>query len=217
MGFQFSVFSFQFSVFSFQFSVFSFQFSVFSFQFSVFSFQFSVFSVSSFQRLFQPDLRVAGVEDLTLPRIGQLGLDALLLDADCTLKRYGSAHCTPKAAAWLAEMRAGGIGLCLVSNGLGRRIRDFAATVELPFVANAWKPLPCGCRRALRKMGFSPGRTAMVGDQVFADVMAGRLAGLTTILVAPIHPEEEPWFTQLKRPLERWVLGQTEKGLGIGN
>ena len=39
----------------------------------------------------------------------------------------------------------------------------------------------------------------MVGDQLFADILAGRLAGLTTFLVEPIHPEEEPWFTRLKR------------------
>jgi predicted HAD superfamily phosphohydrolase YqeG len=41
---------------------------------------------------------------------------------------------------------------------------------------------------------------------VFADVMAARAAGLRSILVRPIHPEEEPWFTRLKRPLERLVM-----------
>ena len=46
----------------------------------------------------------------------------------------------------------------------------------------------------------------MVGDQIFADVMAGRLAGLTTILVRPIQPNEEPWFARMKRPLERVVM-----------
>ena len=46
----------------------------------------------------------------------------------------------------------------------------------------------------------------MVGDQIFADVMAGRLAGIRSILVDPIHPEEEPWFTRLKRLPERFVL-----------
>ena len=46
----------------------------------------------------------------------------------------------------------------------------------------------------------------MVGDQVFADVLAGRLAGIKCILVRPIHPEEEPWFTRIKRPPERLWL-----------
>jgi len=157
-------------------------------------------------RWFTPDYRVSKVEALSLDLLRQWGIGYLLLDADCTLKRYRCPEVTPEVAAWLAEMRAGGVGLCLVSNGHGRRIGQFAECLGLPFVAKAMKPLPRGCRAALRKMAFPPDRTAMVGDQVFADVMAGRLAGLKTILVDPIHPEEEPWYTRLKRPAEGWVL-----------
>jgi uncharacterized protein len=159
-------------------------------------------------RCLLPHLRVARVQDLTLPRLQAMGIDALLLDADCTLKRYGCEQCEPAVTAWLAELRAGGVGLCLVSNGLGPRIGRFANHLGLPFVARALKPLPLGCWRAVRTMGFQRARTAMVGDQLFADVLAGRLAGLTTILVDPIHPEEEPWFTRLKRGPERFLLAR---------
>ena len=106
----------------------------------------------------------------------------------------------PQAAVWLAELHAAGIGVCLVSNGIGRRIEPLAASLGLPYVAQALKPLPWGCRLALRKMAFPPAKTAIVGDQIFADILAGRLAGLKTILVTPIHPEEEPWFTRLNAP-----------------
>ena len=165
-------------------------------------------------RLLQPHFHVAGVQELTLPRLRALGLDALLLDADCTLKRYGSEECVPEAAAWLADLKAGGIGLCLVSNGRTARIARFAGSVGLAFEARAMKPLPWACRRAVRRLGFNPARTAMVGDQLFADVLAGRLAGLTTILVDPIHPEEEPWFTRAKRRPERWMIRRMRIGGG---
>jgi uncharacterized protein len=157
-------------------------------------------------KLFSPQLRVERVWELSPERLAELGLKSLLLDVDCTLTRY---HCTtvgPEVAAWLAELRTAEIGLCLVSNGLRPRIEQVAKELGLPFVARALKPLPLGCWRAMRSLGFSRQQTAMVGDQLFADVMAGRLAGLLTILVRPIHPEEEPWFTRLKRPLERWLL-----------
>ena len=157
-------------------------------------------------RLLTPHLRIASVLELTPERLRGMGLQSLLLDADGTLKRYRSPGCAPGVGQWLDTMRRAGFGLCLVSNGLGERIGRFAEVVGLPFVAKAMKPLPAGCRRALRKMGFQRDSTAIVGDQVFADVLAGHLAGLTTILVDPIHPEEEPWFTRLKRPPERWLL-----------
>jgi HAD superfamily phosphatase (TIGR01668 family) len=157
-------------------------------------------------RLLVPHLRVESVCDLTLDRLRQLDLQALLLDVDCTLKRYREEMVSPAVAAWLEQLRASGIGLCLVSNGLGRRIRRLAQALDLPFVAKAWKPLPFGCRSAVRKLGFPTARTAMVGDQLFADVIAARLAGLTSILVRPIRPEEEPWFTRLKRGPESYLL-----------
>jgi HAD superfamily phosphatase (TIGR01668 family) len=157
-------------------------------------------------RFFAPSYHVRSVSELTPPRLAAMGLEALLVDADSTLKHYTSEECLPEAAAWLADLRAGGIGLCLISNGRQRRIERFAASIGLPFVAKAFKPLPHSCRNAVRKMGFQPARTAIVGDQLFADVLAGRLVGLATILVDPIHPEQEHWFTRLKRRPERWLV-----------
>jgi len=163
-------------------------------------------------RFLSPHLRLENVCQLSLHRLRNLGLDALLLDVDCTLKRYRDEEVTPDVGAWLDELRTGGIGLCLVSNGLGGRVRRFAEKLDLPFVSKALKPFPFGCRAAVRKMKFQPSRTAMVGDQLFADVMAARLAGLTSILVRPIHPEEEPWFTRLKRVPERCLLRRMDLG-----
>jgi HAD superfamily phosphatase (TIGR01668 family) len=159
-------------------------------------------------RLLVPHLRLQTVCQLTLARLGDLGLEALLLDVDCTLKRFRDERPAAEVVAWLEELRRGGIGLCLVSNGLDGRVRRFAEKLDLPYVSTALKPFPLGCRAALRKMKFPPERTAMVGDQVFADVMAARLAGLMSILVRPIHPEDEPWFTRLKRGPERYLLGR---------
>jgi HAD superfamily phosphatase (TIGR01668 family) len=135
-----------------------------------------------------------------------MGINAVLLDVDCTLKSYRDAEVAPEVKAWLEELQASGIGVCLVSNGRHSRIGRFARTLGLPFVSKAYKPFPFGCRRAVRQEAFDPRRTAMIGDQIFADIPAGRLAGLTSILVRPIRPEEEPWFTRLKRPLERLML-----------
>jgi uncharacterized protein len=181
---------------------------VYGIWFFIFHFSFFIFHLFFMFRFLTPHHRITSVLELTPQRLRGLGLHFLLLDADCTLKRYGSEECAPGVAEWLDSLQQAGFGLCLVSNGLGERIGRFAQRVGLPYEARALKPLPIGCRKAVRKMGFSRERTAMVGDQVFADIMAGRLAGLTTILVEPIHPEDEPWFTRLKRGPERWLLAR---------
>ena len=157
-------------------------------------------------RFIAPHLRVETVLDLDVDRLRRLEIDSLLLDVDCTLKRYTDRTVSDDVADWLKNLQAAEIGLCLVSNGLGKRIEEFAQAVRLPFVAKACKPLPGGCLRAVKQMGFDRRRTAIVGDQLFADIMAGRLAGLTAILVRPIHPEEEHWYTRVKRPPEKLLL-----------
>ena len=156
--------------------------------------------------LVTPHIRVDNVRELTPERLQQWGLRALLLDVDCTLTRYRRGQVPPEVVAWLEAVRASGVGLCLVSNGRGGRIRRCAEQLGLPCVARAMKPLPWGVRSGMRKLHSVPAETAIVGDQLFADVMAGRLAGVRSILVRPIHPEEEPWFTRLKRLPERYVL-----------
>jgi uncharacterized protein len=165
-------------------------------------------------RCLTPHLRVESVLDLTVQRLRDLGLEALLLDADCTLKRYGTASCAPDVEGWIQGLQEAGLRLCLVSNGHGRRIGQFAESLGLPFVAHACKPLPLGVTAAMHKLGTARPHTAMVGDQVFADVMAGRLAGVYTILVRPLGPEEEPWFTRLKRRPEALVLRRMDAAAG---
>jgi HAD superfamily phosphatase (TIGR01668 family) len=170
-------------------------------------------------RLATPHYRVSGVEELTIERLREWGLRWLLLDVDCTLKRYRHSDPTPAVLAWIDQARAAGIGLCLVSNGMGGRIGRLAERLGLPWVAKAMKPLPRGVRAAMEKLQAEPSETAMVGDQLFADIMAGRLAGIRTILVKPMHPEEEPWFTRLKRWPERVLLrriGRSSKNGGTG-
>jgi predicted HAD superfamily phosphohydrolase YqeG len=48
-------------------------------------------------------------------------------------------------------------------------------------------------------------QVAVVGDQVFTDVLGGNLAGAYTVLVRPIS-QKELGYTRLVRRLERLIL-----------
>ena len=157
-------------------------------------------------RSFRPDWYARRVTDISPTWLAAHGLDSLLLDADCTLKCYRNPAPEPGVMEWLDTLRAANVRLIIVSNGLGGRIRDFADRVNLPVVFRAMKPRPHGLLRAMRKLDTSPDRTAIAGDQIFADIAAGRRAQVVTILVEPLAPEEEHWYTRLKRPLERRLI-----------
>lgn len=156
--------------------------------------------------LFRPDYYAASVHEITVQWLQSHQLDTLLLDADNTLKRYHNPEPEPGVEVWLAELRQAGIRLCIVSNGLGPRIQQFANLLKLPVVCKALKPRPTGLRRAMELLGAAPAQTAMAGDQIFADIAAGRNAEVTTIFVEPIAPQDEHWYTRIKRPCERWLI-----------
>ncbi len=162
-------------------------------------------------RIFQPHLRVENVTELTPELLWEHGIRSLLLDVDCTLKHYFSSELPPDVSRWLESMKRAGFPICLISNGRSARIGKFAESVGLPYIGSAMKPLPCACRKGMKRMGFDKKSTAMVGDQVFSDVLAGKFAGVFTILVTPLGPEHEPWFARMKRPFEKLVLDSVEK------
>lgn len=156
--------------------------------------------------VFYPHYRVNSVVELTPEWLRQINVENLLLDVDCTLKCYSNQEPTLEVLDWLNSLKDSGFKMCLLSNGVGGRIKQFANLVELPFIAKACKPLPRGCYRAFKEHNFEPSNTILVGDQIFADIMAGRLANIRTVLVTPILPEQEHWFTRIKRPFEKIIL-----------
>ena len=135
----------------------------------------------------------------------------LLLDVDCTLKYYKSRTILPEIVAWLKCKQEQRFPICLLSNGRRRRIQPLADELDLPFLAPAYKPFPSSCRKAMQLLYVDPRFTALIGDQVFTDVVAANLAGIRSILVKPLCPQEEPFFARVKRPLERFVLRIYEK------
>jgi HAD superfamily phosphatase (TIGR01668 family) len=157
----------------------------------------------------QPNLILDSVQDITPELLQRYELRSLLLDVDSTLKRYRATEIPPEIVQWIKSLQETGIGCCVLSNGRVHRIRPLAEQMDIPLIAPAMKPFPFGCWTAIKTRGFDPKSTAMVGDQVFADILAGKFAKIFTILVTPIHPEEERLYTRMKRPLEKWVLRKT--------
>ncbi|MDR7556499.1 MAG: YqeG family HAD IIIA-type phosphatase [Armatimonadota bacterium] len=161
--------------------------------------------MSRLWRLLAPRHRVSGVAALSPALLRAWGIDAVMLDLDNTLVPWGADAPPPDVVAWLATLRQAGIAACLVSNSLSGRVRRAARLLGLPVAAGRFKPSAAKLRRALAIMGTAPARTAMVGDQLFTDVLAGNRLGVPTILVAPLSPRE-PWRVRLVRALERRVL-----------
>ena len=117
--------------------------------------------------------------------VGAIDLDALRA-AGCwrcwststtrCLPRDTSAF-TPEALAFAARVRDSGMRACLVSNNWHARVHGAAEELGFELVPRALKPLPFAFRKALRLLGAAPGEAAVIGDQLFTDVLGGNLVG----------------------------------------
>ena len=67
------------------------------------------------------------------------------------------------------------------------------------------KPLPFGFWRALKRLGSERKNTAIVGDQIFTDIVGGNCVGLKTVLLTPIQLETSLRF-RIKRKIESYVI-----------
>jgi HAD superfamily phosphatase (TIGR01668 family) len=155
--------------------------------------------------LFYPTIMRKRVSDITPEVLKGLGVRALLLDVDNTLTTHNNPVPDSDALEWLAEMQKAGILVCLASNNRMRRVRPFAKSLGADYVANACKPLPVGFFRAARRLRLPAKAFAVVGDQIFTDILGGNLFGAKTLLLEPIEFETGPFF-RLKRKLEKGIL-----------
>ncbi len=156
--------------------------------------------------LFYPTIYRRRITDVTVERLQALGVRGVLLDVDNTLTTHDNPHLETAVTAWLEAMREAGFALTVVSNNSEERVRPFAQKIGLGYQAKAAKPLPCGYRRAAKKLGLSAKECVAIGDQIFTDILGANLAGMPCVLLEPIQPETKQKFIVFKRRVERVLL-----------
>ena len=158
----------------------------------------------------QPDFTALCYRDLRADFFKERGIRVLLLDIDNTLAPYEQPEPDGQICAWLAELAEAGIQTAFLSNNHGPRVELFNKTLERPCRYNAHKPLARRGKELMRSLGGDESCTAMMGDQVFTDVLVARAMGVRAILVPPIKDKTDA-LTRFKRFLERGVLRRYHK------
>ena len=139
--------------------------------------------------------------DITPRRLKSLGIKALLLDVDNTLAIYHTDVPVDGVMQWIEQMRDSGIDLHILSNAKPKRLTRFANNVGLPYFYMSMKPLPFKTNRAIKALGRQKSEVAIVGDQLFTDIMCANLCDIRSFWVDIFQPEDKASF-RLKRKIE---------------
>ena len=156
--------------------------------------------------LFRATRYVASLPLVSIDELVESGVRLVLLDRDNTCVPRDTKVPPAAVMEWLDRARSAGLTLCMVSNNFhSDQVRGSAEQMGMDVVDHAMKPLPFALRRAMRMEGYAPRETVMIGDQVFTDVVAGKLAGVRTVLVRP-QSRKDLWYTHVFRVFERLAL-----------
>lgn len=154
---------------------------------------------------FLPNQYQSGVDRVNLASLKKLGKSGLLVDIDNTLCKDNAMKAEPFAASFIRRAKAEGFSVCLMSNNGQARVEPIGKILDCPALYKAGKPGRAAYEKAAGMIGKTTAECVMIGDQLFTDIYGGNRAGMYTVLVRPIDPEEI-FQIRLKRPFEKIIL-----------
>ncbi len=153
-----------------------------------------------------PDLHVGSITQVPLPTLWAQGVRVLFVDLDNTLLAWGQGEVSEPVRAWVEKAKQLGFQVLIVSNaGTRARVTKVAQALGIQGIAAAWKPRRFVFRRYLEWLRLSPQQAAMIGDQLFTDVLGAKRTGMKAILVEPLT-ERRFVMGRIQRPLELLAL-----------
>lgn len=161
--------------------------------------------------LFKADFAFWRVTEITPEFLHKNNIKGLLLDLDNTLTTHDNPVPGEGVLEWIDSMNQAGIKLVIVSNNHPPRVKPFADMLGLDFISEGKKPLSCGFNRAQKQMGIPFSQLAVVGDQIYTDILGANLKRVRGIFVYPIEHEKTKFF-KFKRWAEKPFLPKLNRG-----
>lgn len=157
------------------------------------------------KKLLMPDLYYESVFFIDNKELKRRGIEGIIIDIDNTLVPWDVKEANAKVINFIDDILQQGFKVCIISNNTKKRVDKFNEMLRLPSIHRAGKPKLTPYLKAMKLLNTNKQNTAVIGDQLFTDVLGGNRLGLFTILVAPMSSKEFIW-TRFVRKLERIVL-----------
>ncbi len=132
-------------------------------------------------------------------------IKGIILDVDNTLIYYNKTL-LDGVEKWCENLKNKGIQFCIVSNNCKKEnVKEIADRLGIKYISFAMKPMKRGLKKAQEIMKLDARDIAVVGDQIFTDVVGANRLGMFSILVKPLE-RKDIFITKIKRPFEEAVI-----------
>ncbi|MCK8825099.1 YqeG family HAD IIIA-type phosphatase [Fuchsiella alkaliacetigena] len=155
-----------------------------------------------FEQMLKPDFYYQNILQININQLKSLKVEAIICDLDNTLLNWESNKISPEVKRWLFEAEKAGISIFILSNALTSRVNQATEELDFPVIARAFKPSKKYFEVAMDILAVEKNRVAVIGDQLFTDVLGANRLGLISILLDPLS-EKDFVGTKLIRLVEK--------------
>lgn len=152
-----------------------------------------------------PDAYYKSIFNINIKDLKESGIKGIIVDIDNTIVPWNDKKVSDEVFNWFTNLIEEGFRLCLISNGMTKRVEYFSNQLDIPAIGTAVKPRKKAFKKALKILGLKKEKVAVIGDQIFTDVLGGNRMEFMTILVDPLE-ENEFITTKIMRFIEKIVF-----------
>lgn len=154
--------------------------------------------------IFYPKGYFKKVSEISIDYLKENKIKGLILDVDNTLIDYYK-NISEDTIRWVNELKQNEIKMYILSNSNKKeKVKEVAQKLELEYSYFGMKPFKRGFKKAKQILGLENSEIAVIGDQLFTDIIGANRMKMFSILVEPIE-EKDILITLIKRPIENYI------------
>ncbi len=156
-----------------------------------------------------PNMYYKNIYEINYKLLKEKGIKCILFDLDNTLVEPHTKHSNEKLQKLFIELKKD-FKVIIFSNSFITRLLPFKKELEVDINHTSLKPLKHSFNKVLKKYKFNKEEVAIIGDQIFTDIIGGNNVGINTILVDSITVKDF-FITKYNRKREEKLLKELEE------
>jgi len=133
-----------------------------------------------------PDISKDDIYEITPQMFTSRGIKLVLIDVDNTIAPYSRDDADERLLSWAQRIKGAGLALHILSNNHHERPGIFARALGIEYDGSSRKPFTKTLKKVLARYCAAPGEAALIGDQIYTDVLCAKRSGVLAVLVKPI-------------------------------
>lgn len=151
---------------------------------------------------FIPDMYQKSIYHINYDKLKEDGIKCLLFDLDNTCVPFKDTEPNKKLIDLFETLKDMDFKVIIFSNATKKRLTPFKNGLRVDCSASSRKPNSKKLLKVIKMFNYTLPEVAIIGDQLYTDILGGNRVGIKTILVNPMS-KDDMLFTKMFRFMEK--------------